>query len=85
MAKKNHSPKREEKSVKTPSISEQVRHDREKESLRAKLELLNRKYKELIKSKRTQDQILEFNRIVVEALPTVKAPKPIKNPSKIQF
>lgn len=58
-------------------ISEQTKHDQEILTLKAGYKLLNRKYKETLKSRETQAQILEFNKLAVQALPVVPAPQPI--------
>lgn len=70
--------RKEEKTEKKLTIPEQVKYDEQIESLRAQIVLINRKYKEEIKGKRIQEQILEFNRLSVKSLPIVKAPKPLE-------
>ncbi len=58
-------------------IPEQTKHDQETLALKAKCRLLEKKYKESLKGRETQAQILEFNKLAVQALPVVSAPEPI--------
>lgn len=57
--------------AKKESIKSQVSKDKEVTTLKAKIALLVKKYKEAIKQADTQEQILEYNRSAVDALPSV--------------
>lgn len=63
---------------KPKEISAQALHDREIAGYKGQLSLLDRKYKELLKQVSAQDRIVEFNKLAVQAMPTVKIPPQIQ-------
>lgn len=63
-------------------ITTQVAHDKQVAYLQGQVNLLGQKYRAALKQANAQEQILEFNRLAVQALPTVPAPGPLKIESK---
>ena len=59
-------------------ISSQVAHDKQVSYLQGQVALIKQKYVEAIKQANAQERILEYNRLAIQALPTVPAPSPLK-------